>query len=467
MSNEQKKQQAHEAQEEQQAQGSALRRLVDSLQGEGEEAEQAKALILDGLIKLRAAINSDEVKKLRQTFSGFAQWMQGTEGQRTIGDFLIWGQLYEQMRPVWPFFMEELEKDPKYSEMTFDDFMRNLDENGQPIESEFEKLMRIAQDRFESEQAAETLLEAMPRLQTANPKKHIMTTTRLPDALKDLINAGEQNLPVKNEGKKGEITNLVRITIEPQEGLTIKTDSYTEFERQVDEAVYSLFDYGDKSKAFTIPMVYRAMTSKPNESPSKNMLRRIEQYIEKGRHTDIEIDATDEVRAYMRRNGMQDADKATFYKGDRLLPLAFARITNGKETIKGYKFTADPPELAHAKATGKIMTCNSFLLDVKDESGTSIANTEGRISIKGYLLRRIQRMKRDEERKNPKISRVILLDSMMKDCAITSPDSKTEGKKYTLAALDYWQATGFIKGYNKRMKGRTLAAVEIILSETP
>lgn len=458
MDNEQEKQQAQEAQE-----GSALRRLVDSLQGEGEEAEQAKALILDGLLKLRAAINSEEVQKMRQKFSGFSNWLHGTNGQRTITDFLIWGQLYEQLRPVWPFFEEELEKDPRYSEMTFEDFMRNIGADGQPIESEFEKVMRIAQDRYESAQAAETLLEAMPRLQTANPKKHIMTTTRLPDAMKYLINAGETNLPVKNEGKKGEITNLVRITIEPQEGLTIKTDSYTEFERQVDEAVYSLFDYGDASRAFTIPMVYRAMTSKPNENPSKSMLRRIEQCIEKGRHTDVEIDATDEVRAYMRRNGIQDADKATFYKGDRLLPLAFARITNGKETIKGYKFTADPPELAHAKATGKIMTCNSYLLDVKDESGASIANTEGRISIKGYLLRRIQRMKRDEERKNPKISRVILLDSMMKDCAITNPDSKTEGKKYTLAALDYWQATGFIQGYNKRMKGRTLEAVEIEL----
>lgn len=457
-------QQPHEEQEAQQAQG--LQQLAQSIKEEGtEENELAKQLLFDGIMKLKALVNSDEVKQMREIISGFSAWFKGTNGQRTMSDLILWGQIYDQMRPVMPFFMEELKKDPRYSEMTFEDFMRNLDENGNVIESEFEKLMKIAQDRYESEQAAETLLEAMPRLQTANPKKHIMTTTRLPDAMQHegLINAGEQQLPVKNEGKKGEITNLVRITIEPQEGLTIKTDSYTEFERQVDEAVYSLFDYGDKSRAFTIPMVYRAMTSKPNENPSKTMLKRIEQYIEKGRRTDVEIDATDEVRAYMRRNGMQDADRATFYRGDRLLPLAFARITNGSDTIKGYKFTADPPELAHAKATGKIMTCNSALLDVKDESGASIANTEGRISIKGYLLRRIQRMKRDEERKNPKISRIILFDSMMKDCAITSPDSKTEGKKYALAALDYWKGSGFILDYQKRMKGRSLEAVEITL----
>ncbi|MBQ9257435.1 MAG: hypothetical protein IJ181_10005 [Acidaminococcaceae bacterium] len=439
----------------------------------GVDPAAVKNIIVTALQKYRDFMQSDEVKQLREQFKDFNDWLTGTNAQRTFSDYLILGEMAEDWKAVIPYLIEELQElrqQPGFEEITMREFMQNYDPDTKaPIESHFERALRRAQEKKGSADAAAALLEVLPRLQNAaTPKKHIMTTTRFADELGGLINIGEQNLPVKNEGHKNEITNFVKVTIEPQDGLTIKTEDYTEFERQVDEAVYSLYEFGDKSKVFTIPMVYRAMTFKKGDDPGKTMQQRIEQYIEKGRKTDVEIDATDEIRAYMKSRGMKDADKATFYRGDRLLPLAFARIKNGKEIIKGYQFTAEPPELAHAKATGKIMTLNSSLLDVKDNGGNSLPNTENRIAIKGYLLRRIQRMKRDAERKNPKITRIILFDSMMKQCGIDKADSKTEGKKYALSALDYWVNTGFIGGYRKREKksgkNTTIEAVEIIFN---
>lgn len=463
---EQKKQEEQQAQEAQKV--SALQRLLQSIESEqGEEAEQAKAIILDGVMKIRGFLLSDEVKQLRESFKGFKEWVAGTKPQRDFSGLYVWAQIFEQMRPAWPYFMEELEKDPAYKEMTFEDFMRNVGEDGQPIESEFEKVLKRAQERLQSKETGNILQEVFPRIQKTLPASHVIPITTLATELQNggIINAGEMNLPV-NIGKPNGMTNYVNVSLELPEGVNIKAKSYTAFDREVDNAVYSLFMFGDDSKVFTPAMVYRKMAGRAGTPPGRKMLTRIEETLDRHRKIDVEIDATEEVRAYMKRKHIDpDEQPVKAYWGDRLLPLSFAVIENGKDKIKGYRFTSEPPVLAHAKTVGKLTTIKTALLDIKDENGASLSNNEQRIAIKGYLLRRIQQMKRDEKKKEPQLSRKILLKTMFADAGIEKTDAKTDLTKYAIAALENWKREGFIVGFSQQKSGRRIDAFIIDLAE--
>lgn len=196
------------------------------------------------------------------------------------------------------------------------------------------------------------------------------------------------------------------------------------------------------------------------------MLKRIEEVLDRHRKIDVVIDATEEVNVYMKRKHIDPQEQPIkAYWGDRLLPLSFAIIDNGKEKIKGYRITAAPPVLAHAQAVNKITTVKTALLDIKDESGASLSNNEQRIAIKGYLLRRIQQMKRDEKKKAPQLSRIILTKTMFEDAGIEKIDAKTDLTKYAITALKDWTREGYIKGFTQRKKGRGIDAFIIDLAE--
>ena len=469
-------QQAEEAQQAQEAQlrtsAERLKELLNSaVDGtEGAEAEAVRELLIDGAKKIVSFIQSDELKQLKQAFKGFQEWVNGTRPQRDFSGLYVWAQMFEQMRPAWPYFMEELEKDPRFKEMTFEDFMRAYDENGQRIESEFEKILQRAQGRLQGAETEKTLLAVFPRIQATTPANHIIPITTLATELQNgLLNAGEMNLPV-NIGKPNGMTNFVNIAVDVSEDVEIKTDKYTAFDREVDNAVYSLFLYGDESKVFTPAMVYRKMAGKEGQGhkPSKKILQQIEACIDLHRKIDVEIDATEEVNAYMKRKHIDPENKPVrSYWGDRLLPLSYAVVQIGKERIKGYHFLTEPPILAHARTVNKIMTIKTGLLDVKDETGASLPNTEGRIAVKGYLLRRIQQMQRDEKKKAPQLSRIILLETMFKDAGIEKTDAKIDLTKYAVIALESWKRDGFIKDFAQRKKstGRGIDAFIIDLAE--
>ena len=465
MNNEQEKQQKQETQEVQKpTKKDAVSKILESAMREAEEEgtdpELVRGFLLEGISKLKAFLHSKELKQLREKMAGFSEWISGTRSQRDFSGLIAWAQIFEGIKPFMPFIFEELENNPHYKDMTFDDFMRMYDENGQRIESEFEKLIIRAQERHETATAAATMLETLPRL--LKPKEHITSITRLSAEMHNggIINAGELNLPVKNEGRTNEITTFVKVSIEELEGVTIKTKNYSEFERQIDDAVYSLMRAGNKY--ITAISVWYAMTEKRIREDDKRIAE-IEAYLEKHRHIDVEIDATEEVLDYMRRNRIAHEKNFTFYRKNYLLPLGVYGLTKGKYKLKVFEIVAEPPLLLYAEATNKRLTYKTRLLNVKDETGASLSDNETRIAIKGYLLRRIKQIKRDAEQKNPKMSDTILLESLFEDVGIKTLDAKTDARKYIITALEYWKAEGLLTEYKKRMNktGRGIEAIII------
>lgn len=436
---------------------------------------------------------SEEIQQLRKTFTDFNEWLKGTAAQRSIADIIFFADMAENFKPLVPYFMlevEELQKTPGMEGITFADFMRNLDAAGNPIESYFEKALKRAQERKETAEAAAEVLKALPRLQSIAPKKHTIPNNALANSLQHgVIGSGENartgDLTVGHKGKQ-EITTLVSVNYTPETGVTIQSTNYTEFDRQVQNAVVSLWLYGDESHIITPAMVARAMTGKNDSStPSAQFLGAITKSIEKQCRIDAEIDATEEITSYLKSKGKPVPAGTTFHWRDFLLSVRMLDVKNGKQKVTAYFIKDAPILLQYAELTGQLLTVKASLLDVKEidkltgkASTVSINNTDGRIAIKGYLLRRVEVMKHDrkaaaealrkynDRRKHnaelpakrledfTKQQPVILFESVFTETGISTTDRKQTMKyrEYAFAVLDYWKAEGYIDGYHQQKK---------------
>lgn len=430
---------------------------------------------------------SNAYQQLKAAFSDFTEWIKGVSAQFSAADFLFLSEFGEDMEELLPLIQEELEAIERDSgqEISFAEFMRNTDpETGEPIKSIFERCLERAKERKETADAATRLAAELPRLQSVIPAKHTMPNNYLANELQHggIIDAGKLNLPVLGDGQKarrgGElITTSVIATYQPGEGVTIK-GNFTEYDRQVQDAICSLHEYGDIGHTFTPAMVYRAMTNgTDSEKPSPQQIGAVTRSIEKQRHIFVQVDAS----AEFEKRGITDinGNPIRFKVDDYLLSLKGLEVTAGGKTVKGYYIKDTPLLLQYAKLTKQLLTVKSDLLDIRriDSKGNiceSIPNTESRIVIKGYLLRRIEVIKHDiarakdnfrkyngRRKKEPTLpekkdsdfmqqSNRILFETIFEETGQQTSDRRTQknNRDYAMQCLDYWKANGHIKGYS-------------------
>lgn len=431
---------------------------------------------------------SETYKTLQKTFSDFAEWMQGVSAQFSAADLLFVADFGEDIEDLLPLIQEELEaveQENGGEEISFTEFMRNTDpETGEPIKSIFERCLDRAKERKETAEAATRLAADLPRLQSVIPTKHTMPNNYLANELQHggIIDAGRLNLPVLGDGKQarrgGElITTAVIATYQPGEGVTIK-GNFTEYDRQVQDAICSLWEYGDIDHTFTPAMVYRAMTNgKDTAAPSPQQIGAVTRSIEKQRHIFVQVDAS----AEFEKRGITDANgkPIRFKVDDYLLSLKGLEVTAGGKTVKGYYIKEAPLLLTYSRMTKQLLTVKSDLLDIRriDSKGCiceSVSNTESRITIKGYLLRRIEILKydiarakdncrkyRNRRKKDPTLpekqpadfmqqSNRVLFETIFAETGQTSTNREIQrrNRDYAMQCLDYWKATEHIKGYS-------------------
>ena len=234
---------------------------------------------------------------------------------------------------------------------------------------------------------ADEVRAALPQLSSIIPQKHVMPNNKLANSLtKDIIDAGAIDLVVSGRGKT-EITTRCILTYEGDNVKLSGRQPCTEYDRNVADAVTSLFLYGDPSHIITPATVYRAMIhSTGTETPSPQTLGAVTRSLDKGRFVRVQIDCTQEL---LRRNASLNGEQITGGKVDTyLLPLEKIEVMAGGKKVTAYKIIKTPVLYDYARLTKQVLTVPAKLLDVPNAS-----NTEQRISIKGYLLRRITVMK--------------------------------------------------------------------------
>ena len=301
---------------------------------------------------------------------------------------------------------------------------------------------------------ADEVRAALPQLSSIIPQKHVMPNNKLANSLtKDIIDAGAIDLVVSGRGKT-EITTRCILSYEGDNVKLSGRQPCTEYDRNVADAVTSLFLYGDPSHIITPATVYRAMIhSTGTETPSPQTLGAVTRSLDKGRFVRVQIDCTQEL---LRRNASLNGEQITGGKVDTyLLPLEKIEVMAGGKKVTAYKILKTPVLYDYAKLTKQVLTVPAKLLDVPNAS-----NTEQRISIKGYLLRRITVMKGKTAQSNR-----ILFEKIWDAAGKPDPSPKEAQRirEYTFTVLDYWKKERYIKGYKAIKEGKAYTAVEIQL----
>ena len=305
---------------------------------------------------------------------------------------------------------------------------------------------------------SEQVRAALPQLASIIPQKHLIPNNKLANSLtKDIIGAGLIELDVGR--KKDDILTRCILSYEGDNVKLTSRRSFTEYDRQVADAVTSLYEYGDKSHIITAATVYRAMVhATETETPSPQQIEAVTQSLDKLRFVRVQIDCTEEL---MRRNIDLNGSQITAGKIDTyLLTLDKMEIIAGGQKVVAYKVIKTPILYEYSRLTGQVITVPAALLDIRDKTGAKIPNTERRIAIKGYLMRRISIMK-GQNSKNQSCH--ILYDSLYNEVCSTEPTQKEKRliRDYIPYVLEYWKSEKFIKDYEELTHGKKKIGIEI------
>lgn len=479
---------------------------IDSVQPTAEEEQEALRKLYDelkgALIRWAEFVKSDEMAQLREVFTDFDAWLRGTAPQRNIADLIFFTDVFDSMKPVMPFLIEEvkaLQSQPGMESLTFAEFMRNVDpETMTPIESHFMRVLKRARGRQEESAEITKAIEALPKIEKITAKWYVSPNNRLANELTKLTAeevAGQGaafDLVVMNRGKPSEVTASTLITLETDENITFSGKPYTQYDRAVHDGVVSLYCECKRRglpPIITPLKVYQIITgnASDNDSPSPQRMASITKSLEKMRRgIRVKVDATEEMQR--RRITDDEGNPITrFVLDDTLLSLRGVEAKAGNKEVKAYMITAEPLLYSYSRTIGQVLTAPAAILNIKDGTGATIANTDSRISIKTYLWQRIAVMKHDEQeaaealrkhndrrRKDKSIeekplaafrkqSRTILFETLFKESGQETTDRRTQMKNrdFTTDVLQYWKQAGYIKDYEQQTKGRAIIGVTI------
>lgn len=312
--------------------------------------------------------------------------------------------------------------------------------------------------------------EIIAVLQSVIPSKHIMANNSLMNEItsKKAINAGAFDLDV---GKKRKLTayTMVSYDQDKNEKGELILSKLTEYERQVSDAIITIWEESTKAglpPEFTTDMVYRYMPGS-GDRPSAQQAGAITRTIEKFRNLSIYIDITEEMRS---RGVIPDNENLVF--DDKYISAIRVKrkIKNGGQTVTAYHLHTEPLILTYCKMTKQLITVSPKLLEIKKVkkgklTKEAVAMTQERQAITGYLLRRIAIMKRDRKNKKSVQSNIILFSTLFDAIGVTTPDKQKAAdiRKFCFDVLEYYKAEKYITGYDKQIKGRSIAGIIIEL----
>lgn len=348
------------------------------------------------------------------------------------------------------------------------DLLNNFVEASNTPGKEYETLLRFfglepsSTPTEKAQSLQDEVLNVLPKLQSLIPQKHLIPNNKLANSLtKDIIGAGIIELDVS--GKKE--PELLTRCILNYEGDNVKLSSrqpFTEYDRNVADAVTSLYEYGDASHIITAAQVYRAMVhATKTETPSAQQIGAVTKSLDKMRFVRVQIDCSQELtRRKVSLNGAQvTSGKIDTY----LLALEKIEVTAGGQRVSAYKIMKPPILYEYSSLTGQVLTVPAALLDVRDNTGVKVSNTELRIAAKGYLLRRISVMK---GKSGARQSHTIKYSSLYEEVCPGQTLRRVEQQRlrdYTAIVLENWTWKGFISGYTETLQGNKKIGVEIKL----
>ena len=379
---------------------------------------------------------------LNKTAKNFRDWASSPEIQATRAGII---EMLESLR-------DEIAGDPETANIPF----RELVNSGK-----FDEIIDRVSDRTGSTITPEEIRESLPTLTSIIPQHHVIPNNKAANNWINLVDAGYRDLRVAYLDTPQEITSRTIVSYEGDKVTLSSRQPFTEYDRSVADAVTSLYLYGHESHVVTAASVYRAMVhATEGETPSPQQVGAVTKSLDKMRFVRVQIDCTEELKdRHISLNGEQiTRGKIDTY----LLALEKLEVSTGGKVVSAYKILKAPILYEYSHLLGQVITVPAALLDVRDKQGGKVANTEQRIVIRSYLLRRVAVMKGKTADKQ---SRFITYESLFSDIdeVDPTPKRKLQIREYVQACLEHFKREGYVKGYREKKKGRAFTGVEIIL----
>lgn len=323
--------------------------------------------------------------------------------------------------------------------------------------------------------------EIIEHLTSVLPEKYVVPNNKLANTMtRGIIDIGRITLEESRRGAKKIVETTCILTYEGDNVHLSGRQPFTEYDRNVYNAVSSLYVYGDQSHVVTPAMVYRAMTGlTDSEKPTAGQLAAVTRSLDKMRFIRARIDCTEELK--MRRITLNSKQINGGEIDTYLLTADAIKVQAGGQTVRAYRIIKTPILYEYAAAVKQVLTLPASVLDVKEISevtvdgakkltiGARLPNTESRILIKGYLIRRIEGMKGKNGLSNPVISLYDYERDGETHQGLYSIAGKADAKDLEAKRirtdvekmLAYWQATGYIKAFEAQTQRRKITGYKI------
>lgn len=319
---------------------------------------------------------------------------------------------------------------------------------------------------------------------------------------KGIINAGALDVPViPGTKRRKEITVYVIASCDTEDTAEkVIAQRLTEYERVILDTIQSIYEQSTReglTPSFTIDSLYRATPGRGDRA-SQAQKDRLERIVTRLPGIRLQLDATDEMQ---RRGLIKEGERYAIE--DQILHLQKHTYTakNGKQAV-AWIIKGEPLMLTYQKQTRNLITAPADHLHIEktmllhpgtpEEKRVStkepVPMNEQRTAMLSYMYRRIAVMKRDREAAQEKLHNyekrraqdktlpvrtledfrkqydVMLFEAIFADADADTGNRVIEkrNREFCFDALDYWIAKGFITGYAKRMKGRSITGVEIL-----
>lgn len=287
---------------------------------------------------------------------------------------------------------------------------------------------------------------------TTTPTEYVFPTANIPTKAftdKDIYDKDtiQRFLVGTNKKTKAEIRTALSIDFEELEaqGVQYKGRKLTSFDREVHDAIITLFSAGETY--ITSNQVYQVMTGnvKSRTGFSPQMAKRLSDSFNKFMYGKLTIDGRAET----------ELGYASFERDAPIVPAERIKININGNPAECLHLLKAPTLLEYSQRLNQVARVPIALLSSPGR------NTPETISIRGYLIRRIEAMRAG-------MSKSVKFDTIYKylDVAEDNPGIRNKKKKIrdtVFTVLDYFKEERYIKGYETTKNGKTITGVTISL----
>ena len=418
--------------------------------------------IMEAVNAIMQAVQSDTFKAIKEKVISLAELLQAN--RETIEAIAKDAEEYERLQPYIEAEIAELQKDPQYADLTLDDLLSDLDDNGEPVSSIWAQILERAKRRREMAEAAaeaaediteiERAAQDLPRIMSSPTDLLSYPLDKPNSRIWGLLAGAEPNGQLRididttseKERKQGkEALIYYGISFDALEtlgaGITI-TKQLTPFDKRVYVAAAALHHAGNS--IMTANQIYKMMGNKGN--PNAKDLKKIDDSLTKMGAARVYLDNGMEAKVYK---------KYARFKYDASL-LPFERISayiNGQLVESAIHLFREPPLITFARERGQITGLTRQLLE------SPISKTDANLQLEDYLLERIGHMKNPKS----KTPRKMLYSTIFERCGITTKKQKQRAPEKIRRYLDHYKKTldpktgePWIAGYTEEPDGVTI-----------